>query len=118
MSDDAAHRGKPRHRIEVADETLIYRSVPIDDLTPTGAQLAAAAGFKPKQHAVVLQVLPNGELEDVRPTEVVDLRHGVERFVIVGTVRNFVLGRYLLGQWEAVFEHDGELASDGVPFAH
>jgi addiction module HigA family antidote len=36
----------------------------------------------------------------------------------LGTVRNFVLGRYLLGQWEAVFEHDGELASDGVPFAH
>ena len=91
MSDDAAHRGKPRHRIEVADETLIYRSVPIDDLTPTGAQLAAAAGFKPKQHAVVLQVLPNGELEDVRPTEVVDLRHGVERFVIVETDREYFL---------------------------
>lgn len=41
-----------------------------------------------------------------------------ERPGSLGTVRNFVLGRYLLGQWEAVFEHDGELASDGVPFAH
>ncbi|MFV0385988.1 multiubiquitin domain-containing protein [Paracoccus sp. (in: a-proteobacteria)] len=73
LSEDAADRDK-RRRIEVADETLTYRNVLIDDLTPTGAQLAAAAGFKPKQHAVVLQVLANGELEDVRPSETVDLK--------------------------------------------
>ena len=53
LSEDAADRDK-RRRIEVTDETLTYRNVLIDDLTPTGAQLAAAAGFKPKQHAVVL----------------------------------------------------------------
>ena len=57
LSEEAADRGK-RRRIEVADETLTYRNVLIDDLTPTGAQLAAAAGFKPKQHAVVLQGKP------------------------------------------------------------
>lgn len=43
LSEDAADSGK-RRRIEVADETLTYRIVTIDDLTPTGAQLAAAAG--------------------------------------------------------------------------
>ncbi len=91
LSESAADRGKARHRIEVADETLTYRSVPIDDLTPTGAQLAAAAGFKPKQNAVVLQVLANGELEDVRPSETVDLKHGDGRFVIVETDRDYFL---------------------------
>jgi hypothetical protein len=32
-------------------------------------------------------------------------------------VQNFVPWRILLRHWEAVFEHDGELAFDGVPFA-
>lgn len=59
-------RSGKRRRIEVADETLTYRNVLIDDLTPTGAQLAAAAGFKPKQHAVVLQVLANGGTASLR----------------------------------------------------
>lgn len=89
VSEAALGRGKVRHQVEVADETLTYRSVPMDDLTPTGAQLAAAAGFKPKQHVVVLQVLPNGELEDVRPGETVDLRQAEGRFVIVESDRGY-----------------------------
>lgn len=90
LSEDAADRGK-RRRIEVADETLTYRNVLIDDLTPTGAQLAAAAGFKPKQHVVVLQVLANGELEDIRPSETVDLKRADGRFVIVETDRDYFI---------------------------
>jgi hypothetical protein len=39
----------------------------------------------------VLQVLANGELEDIRPTETVDLKHGDGRFVIVETDRNYFL---------------------------
>ena len=35
----------------------------------------------------------------------------------IETVRNFVPWRILLRHWEAFFEHDGELAFDGVPFA-
>lgn len=91
VSDAAPDRGKRRHHIEVADETLTYRTIAIDDLTPTGAQLAGAAGFKPKQNTVVLQVLPNGQLEDVRPGEVIDLRHANGRFVIVETDRDYFL---------------------------
>jgi len=34
------------------------------------------------------------------------------------TVQNFVPWRISLRHWEAVFEHDCELAFDGVPFAH
>ena len=36
----------------------------------------------------------------------------------IETVQNFVPWRISLRHWEAVFEHDGELAFDGVPFAH
>lgn len=91
VSEAAFERGMVHHQIEVADETLNFRSVSIDDQTPTGTQLAAAAGFKPKQNVVVLQVLANGELEDVRPNESVDLGCTDGRFVIVKTDRDYFL---------------------------
>lgn len=91
VTEAALDRGKVPHQIEVADESLTYRTVGIDDLTPTGAQLAAAAGFKPNQNAAVLQVLPNGELEDVRPSETVDLRNANGRFIIAETDRDYFI---------------------------
>lgn len=90
-ADAAAERGKGRYHVQVADETLNFRPVEIDDLTPTGAQLALAAGFKPKQNVSVLQVLANGELEDIRPSETADLRHAEGRFIIVETDREYWL---------------------------
>jgi hypothetical protein len=80
-----------RHMIEVADLTLAFRQVWIADLTPDGAQLAVAAGFTSAEGVSVLQVLANGELEDVRPTETVDLRHADGRFVIVESDRSYRL---------------------------
>lgn len=80
-----------RHTINVADQTLTYRQVSIDDLTPTGAQLAIAAGFKSVDGVSVLQVLANGDLEDVRPNETVDLRREMGRFVIVESDRAYRL---------------------------
>jgi Multiubiquitin len=87
VPEAALERGQARHMIDVADQKLTFRSVPIEDLTPTGAQLAAATGFKPVQQATVLHVLANGELEDIRPDETVDLRHGDGRFIIVESDR-------------------------------
>ena len=81
--------GAAHHIIEVADQTLTYREVHIEDLTPTGAQLAIAAGFKSVDDVSVLQVLPDGELEDIRPTEIVDLRRTERRFVIVESDRSY-----------------------------
>lgn len=80
-----------RHTIEVADQTLAYRQVSIDDLTPTGAQLAIVAGFKSVDGVSVLQVLATGDLEDVRPNETVDLRRQEGRFVIVESDRAYRL---------------------------
>ncbi len=78
-----------RHTINVADQTLTYRQVSIDDLTPTGAQLAIAAGFKSAEGVSVLQVLATGDLEDIRPNETVDLRRDAGRFVIVESDRAY-----------------------------
>ncbi len=91
VPEAALDRGEARHKIEVADETLAFRAVWIEDLTPTGFQLSAAAGFKPAQQATVLHILHEGELEDVRPSEAVDLRNSEGRFVIVESDRSYRL---------------------------
>ncbi len=87
VSEAALKRGGARHRIEVADQTLTFRAVQIHHPTPNGAQLAKAAGFKPAQGVIVLRVHANGELEGIRPGEVVDLRDLEGRFVIVESDR-------------------------------
>lgn len=79
------------HIIDVADQTLTYRQVSIDDFTPTGAQLAIAAGFKSVTDVSVLHVLASGDLEDVRPAESVDLRTEQGRFIIVESDRSYRL---------------------------
>lgn len=79
-----------RHRIiEVADQSLVYRPVTMNDSTPTGAQIAAAAGFKPDQLPVVLQSLSNGSLEDIRPDEVVNLGDEIGHFIVVESDRTY-----------------------------
>lgn len=78
------------HSIAVADASLAFRNVEVDDWTPTGEQLAVAAGFKAADGVSVLQFLPTGDLEDIRPTETVDLRRSdVARFVIVASDRAY-----------------------------
>ncbi|RYY80281.1 MAG: prokaryotic E2 family E [Moraxellaceae bacterium] len=78
-----------RHSIEVADETLSYRSIVIDDVTPTGNQIAIAAGFKPVQNVIILQELEHGGLEDIRPEETVNLNKQINRFIIIESDRTF-----------------------------
>ena len=91
ISVAAGCRGKDHHLIYVADETLAFRNVKVDDLTLTGAQLAHAAGFKPGDGAIVLQVLADGALESIRPEEIVDLTKCEGRFVVVVSDRVYLL---------------------------
>ena len=83
----ALERGQADLSIEVADATLTFRPVSVEDSTPTGSRLAAAAGFIAVQQTTVLRFLENGELEDIRPDQTIDLRHGEKRFVIVESDR-------------------------------
>ena len=80
-----------RHIVNVADHTLIFRQARIDHITPTGTQLAVAAGFKSATGVSVLQFLANGDLEDVRPNETVDLHRQEGVFVIVERDRSYRL---------------------------
>lgn len=79
------------HTVEVADQNLVYRQVHLQDRTPTGAQIAAAAGFKPDQSPVILQIFDSGAQEDIRPDETAELRDGVNRFIVVESDRKYLL---------------------------
>jgi hypothetical protein len=58
--------------LRVANENLTYRDVHIAYPNPTGAQILAAAGAADQQ-GVLLQVLPSGDLESIRPAEAPNL---------------------------------------------
>lgn len=75
--------------ILVADKNLDFRQVIIEDKTPTGAQIAAAAGFKPDQLATVIRLLASGAMEDIRPDEIVTLEIEPSRFIVAETDRNY-----------------------------
>lgn len=49
--------------------------------SPTGGQIAKAAGFSVDQHPYVLQWRADGDLEDIRPQEDADLRNGT-KFIV------------------------------------
>lgn len=70
-----------RHEISVCGLDLVLRTMRIDDAKPTGMQIAEAFGLAPTPQISVLQWLVQG-LEDIRPTETVDLRHGNNRFIV------------------------------------
>ncbi|WP_322617466.1 multiubiquitin domain-containing protein [Pseudomonas sp. BIC9C] len=80
-----------RHSVEVASNDLVYRQVHLQDSTPTGAQIAAAAGFKPDQSPVILQMFESGAQEDIRPDETTALSDGVNRFIVVESDRKYLL---------------------------
>ena len=55
--------------LHIADENLNFRDVTVPLVNPTGAQILVAAGATNEDSAVLLQILPSGELESIRPTE-------------------------------------------------
>lgn len=77
--------------IQISGLDFQFRTVALADHTPTGAQIAVAAGFAPAADVTVLQVLSNGELEDIRPSETVDLTTQIGKFVVVESDRTFQL---------------------------
>jgi hypothetical protein len=92
MNFEASSTAEAGHQaIHVAGVSLVFQDFAVQTETPTGSQLAAAAGFKPNQEATVMEVLANGELEDIRPDEVVGLRDSTRKFVIVQSDRIYKL---------------------------
>ena len=66
--------------VHVANETIDYRDVVVPHASPTGAQILAAYGATGQQD-VLLQVLPSGDLESIRPAETPKLTQS-RKFII------------------------------------
>ncbi len=88
--DDARDRGP--FKLQIAGLDLAFNDFQINDPMPTGRDLVELAQLHPIEAYVVLQLLPSGDIEDLRQNETVDLRtSGVERFVIAYSDRTFRL---------------------------
>jgi hypothetical protein len=73
------------YRIQI-DET----SYEVDDPVIAGLQLLDTAGKRPSDEYLIFQRLQNGQLEEIRPDETVDLRKpGIEAFITWQSDRSF-----------------------------
>lgn len=77
----AQSRSNNRTSIDVAGIDLVFRAVEVPTNSPTGGQIAKAAGFTVDQHPHVLQWRPDGDLEDIRPQEDANLGNGT-KFIV------------------------------------
>jgi len=75
--------------IFIAGLDLEFKPVLINDDTPIGTQIARAGGFSPDQMAIVLQALPSGVFEDIRPDEIVNLVETSRRFIVAESDRSY-----------------------------
>jgi hypothetical protein len=82
---DTTLTGKERVFLaHVAGEDFAFRSFNIHDRKVTGAQIAELVGASPLPDFVVIAQLANYELEELRPTELADLKTATRFFVIRG----------------------------------
>lgn len=83
-------RAAMNFKFEVSDETCTFRPLSSSDPVVTAAQIAEKFGARPLTEFRILQQLPSGEIETMRPTETADLREpGRERFFVVRGDRTY-----------------------------
>ena len=70
-------------RIRIGDAELSFRPAVLHDPVPTGLQILELVDARPPDEYMVFQLLRDGALEELRPTETIDLRGGgIERFLV------------------------------------
>ena len=80
------------YKLALWDEHFQRKDVSFPDSKVTAAQIVEAAGFTPDTDLVVLQHLKSGEIESLRPTELVDLGPaGIEDVFVVPPMKMKVL---------------------------
>lgn len=73
------------YRVKIDEQTYS-----VADPVITGVQLLDIAGKRPSDEYLIFELLPGGQLEEIRLDETVDLRQrGVERFIIWRSDRSF-----------------------------
>ena len=76
--------------ILIGNEKLEFRPAVLADPTPTGEQLLEAVGVTHPDAFLLFQMLIDGQLEEIRPEEAVDLRAGsAEKFLFFRSDRTF-----------------------------
>lgn len=81
---------KKGYRVTVANDQLKFKAYQVDDPVPLGRQILEIAGYDSDGDASLFAIVENGDFEDVRLDEKVDLRkRGVERFVAFQSDRLF-----------------------------
>ena len=83
---DALRAGRPlrsgRQRVLFALNGIDFQPLVLDDPVPLGQQILKAAGTTPVDDHALFVITAEGDFEDVRPDEKVDLRErGVHRFI-------------------------------------
>jgi hypothetical protein len=78
--------------VNVAGTDLVFRAVPVTNRTPTARQVLAAMGLIPHVEYVVLQWLPGGDIEELRPEEPVDMTDAtIPKLIVARADRTFRL---------------------------
>ena len=78
------------YKIQLGNEELKYRPLVIADPVPTGQQVLEVAELRPVDEYLLFQVLSNGHLELLSPSETTDLRQaGIEKFLAFKSDRSF-----------------------------
>ncbi|CAI9912211.1 multiubiquitin domain-containing protein [Pseudomonas paraeruginosa] len=78
------------YKIQLGNDALEYRPLVIADPVPTGQQVLEAAELRPVDEYLLFQVLANGHLELLSPSETTDLRQaGIEKFLAFKSDRTF-----------------------------
>lgn len=108
-----------RCKVDISDLSFNFQTFELSTHRPRGADLAEAIGLDPES-ATVLQVLANGELEDIRPSERVDLAASTNRFVVVVSDRTYKIElEGHRGEWPSRVISGGQLRRLGsVPETH
>lgn len=90
LDDAPDERAAAKLKAEVSDETFAFKTFTFTDPIVTAAQIADRFGAHPLSDFKVLQLLPNGEIESMRPTETANLREeGRERFFVIRSDRTY-----------------------------
>ena len=78
------------HTIMIAGPDLEFRALSLADATPTGRQILSACDATPFEEHILLQWLPEGDIEEVRTEEVVRLEGAMPaRFIVAKSDRLF-----------------------------
>lgn len=92
---DQGHRARSGYKVQIAGADLEFHATALNDPMPTGRQVAQASGEGDPAELIVLQQLPDFQLEELRLDETTDLRgRGIERFIVAKSDRTF---RFLVG---------------------